>query len=199
MNPGNGKPWNTHLFNTCRFSYVVSYRFVVFFGREAIPGFAFPGVTCYIVLHAPWDIGGRTMSLRSCENLNIMMFPSTRLNRRALRLGTRANCWCRMHCTVLDTYNRKSSTQCKIEVCTQDSKKRTIKSESVLKPKYQQQSTELSSQHCRSVAVADSFAQSKSSTSSSLAMANMGFSDTDACIAALHGCDGNMNKAFELQ
>mmetsp|Transcript_22816 Transcript_22816/g.53303 ORF Transcript_22816/g.53303 Transcript_22816/m.53303 type:complete len:450 (+) Transcript_22816:67-1416(+) len=29
------------------------------------------------------------------------------------------------------------------------------------------------------------------------AMANMGFTDTEACIAALHGCDGNMNKAVE--
>eukprot|EP00971_Amphidinium_carterae_P120187 2381014-Amphidinium_carterae.1 len=42
-NPGNGKLWNTHLFNSCRFSYVVSYCFGVFFGREGIPGFALPG------------------------------------------------------------------------------------------------------------------------------------------------------------
>lgn len=30
------------------------------------------------------------------------------------------------------------------------------------------------------------------------AMRNMGFTDTEACIQALHNCDGNMNKAVEL-
>lgn len=29
------------------------------------------------------------------------------------------------------------------------------------------------------------------------AMANMGFTDKEACIQALHSCDGNMNKAVE--
>eukprot|EP00933_Yihiella_yeosuensis_P050291 TRINITY_DN48064_c0_g1_i1.p1 TRINITY_DN48064_c0_g1~~TRINITY_DN48064_c0_g1_i1.p1 ORF type:complete len:467 (-),score=149.18 TRINITY_DN48064_c0_g1_i1:102-1502(-) len=30
------------------------------------------------------------------------------------------------------------------------------------------------------------------------AMKNMGFTDTEACIQALHNCDGNMNKAVEM-
>merc|ERR1712183_481726 len=29
------------------------------------------------------------------------------------------------------------------------------------------------------------------------AMANMGFTDKEACIQALHNCDGNMNKAVD--
>jgi len=30
------------------------------------------------------------------------------------------------------------------------------------------------------------------------AMANMGFTDKEACIQALHGCDGNMNRAVDM-
>ena len=30
------------------------------------------------------------------------------------------------------------------------------------------------------------------------AMRNMGFRDAEACIQALHNCDGNMSKAVEL-